>query len=161
MTEVEAFCGSILNKTGGQTRRQRDSSIKLKDEMDRVMTWIVKQMRENATSSEERFASSPSNEGDDSDQDSVVGGDQTLDGWLETVSLCWACLLVGCKDISGSGSDHLESFRVVAACCLLKEVGSELSDWVHAKASENHRPEQFGYLDSSGVLFEFCGLAIV
>ncbi|UKZ81885.1 hypothetical protein TrVFT333_009661 [Trichoderma virens FT-333] len=38
--EVEAFCGSILNPKGSQTRRQRDSSIKLKEEMDRIMNFL-------------------------------------------------------------------------------------------------------------------------
>jgi hypothetical protein len=35
LTEVEAFCGTVLNKTGSQTRRQREASIKLKEEVDR------------------------------------------------------------------------------------------------------------------------------
>lgn len=36
ITELEVFTGTLFNKSGGQTRRQRDRSIQLKDEFDRI-----------------------------------------------------------------------------------------------------------------------------
>lgn len=36
ITELEVFIGNILNKSGVQTNRQRDKSIKLKDEFERI-----------------------------------------------------------------------------------------------------------------------------
>lgn len=111
ISEVEVFCGFILNKRGSQTRRQRDSSIKLHEEMDRVMTWIVSLIRER---------------GDSTTQERVL-------------ELCWACVLVGCaKNTKGIEAYHgdgtLQGFRVVAACCLLREVNS-LSKLVDGEAT--------------------------
>lgn len=99
LSEVEVFCGFILNKRGSQTRRQRDSSIKLHDETDRIMSWIVSMIR--------------------SRDDSVTKE--------QVVELCLACVLVGCvEDTRGvegySGTGELQSFKVVAACCLLREM---------------------------------------
>ncbi|KAI5458153.1 RNA dependent RNA polymerase-domain-containing protein [Mariannaea sp. PMI_226] len=109
LTEVEVFCGFILNKRGGQTRRQRDSSIKLKEEVDGALTWIVKNMR---------------GLGKDTDVESVQSG--VGRGREAAVELCWACLAIGCIKSPASplyyGSAKLESFRVVAACCLVKEL---------------------------------------
>lgn len=43
-----------------------------------------------------------------------------------TIELCWACVVVGCEKrtnaSSQNDSEELESFPVVAACCLLKEL---------------------------------------
>lgn len=36
ITELEVFIGNILNRSGVQTSRQRDNSIKLKDEFERI-----------------------------------------------------------------------------------------------------------------------------
>ncbi|KAH6976978.1 RNA dependent RNA polymerase-domain-containing protein [Ilyonectria sp. MPI-CAGE-AT-0026] len=117
LTEVEVFCGFILNKRGGQTRRQRDSSIKLKEEIDRVMTWIVKLMRNRETGSDAETMASRVPEGSEA-----------------VVELCWACLAIGCiSEASASppsyhGSCELRSFRVVAACCLVKEFNLLMND---------------------------------
>ncbi|KAL4981526.1 RNA dependent RNA polymerase-domain-containing protein [Aspergillus falconensis] len=45
ITELEVFIGQILNNSGVQTHRQRERSIKLKDEFERIATWISSQMR--------------------------------------------------------------------------------------------------------------------
>ncbi|KAF9785643.1 hypothetical protein IL306_005015 [Fusarium sp. DS 682] len=118
LTEVEVFCGFILNKRGAQTRRQGDSSIKLKEEIDRIMTWIVKQIRDRGV-------------GDGAETLSTA---TEVDGapsrWREdVVELCWACVAVSCvgKEFAPlvyHGTGELESFRVVAACCLLKELNN-------------------------------------
>lgn len=36
ITELEVFIGNILNRSGVQTNRQRDSSTKLRDEFERI-----------------------------------------------------------------------------------------------------------------------------
>lgn len=118
LSEVEVFCGFILNKRGSQTRRQRDSSIKLKEEMDRHMAWMVKLIRDRGMG----------NDGDTAT--SVTGSVAESNRWMEDViELCWACVAVGCVKEGGAsplyhGTGELQSFRVVAACCLLKELNN-------------------------------------
>ncbi|KAJ6439483.1 RNA-dependent RNA polymerase [Purpureocillium lavendulum] len=118
ISEAEVFCGSVLNKTGTQTRQQRDASIRLKEETDRLMTWITRQIRDRGGS--KSAAAETDDTVDDSDEE-----DQ-----YEAIQLSWACLVVGCiKDLSETpefyrGTGELESFRVVAATCLLKELNA-------------------------------------
>ncbi|KAL6232980.1 hypothetical protein BDW75DRAFT_246854 [Aspergillus navahoensis] len=45
ITELEVFIGQILNNGGVQTHRQRERSIKLKDEFERIASWILSEMR--------------------------------------------------------------------------------------------------------------------
>ncbi|KAF4121684.1 RNA-dependent RNA polymerase [Geosmithia morbida] len=100
ITEVEVFCGCILNKRGSQTRRQRDSSIKLQEEADKTMEWVVRMMcdRDKMTT-----------------QESVV-------------ALCLACVYASGAQGTATGgnavhgTDKLQSFKAVAASCLLKEL---------------------------------------
>lgn len=99
ISEVEVFCGFVLNKRGSQTRRQRDASIKLHDETDRITSWIVSMIRERGETATKK----------------------------DVVELCLACVEVGCaKSTEGvegySGHGKLQSFRVLAACCLLREM---------------------------------------
>lgn len=122
ITEVEAFCGSILNPKGSQTRRQRDSSIKLKDEMDSVMSHIVKLIgdRSGSTTNADDSLSTMSD-------DDEIGERKSMNA----IELSWACMTVG-NDKSVEKSNRLdepklESFRVVAACCLVKELNDLLT----------------------------------
>lgn len=125
ISEVEAFCGSILNPKGSQTRRQRDSSIKLKEEMDRVMHFIVKLIRD-------RSGGVTGNE-DDALSVATDNDGQSERERMNAVELCWACVIVGGEKDSGKGQNHhgnekpLESFRVVAASCLVKELNELLT----------------------------------
>lgn len=118
LTEVEVFCGFILNKRGAQTRRQGDSSIKLKEEIDRTMTWIVKQIRDRGVGDSTETLST------------ATEADAAASRWREdVVELCWACVAVGCIKKENApflyhGTGELESFRIVAACCLIKELNS-------------------------------------
>jgi hypothetical protein len=104
LRELEVFVGFITNKTGIQTHRQRDRSVKLKDEFERITLWITHAMR-NPTS--------------------LSGHTSELDG----LELCLACLHVGCEVTHPearprfrASSRSIESFRVVAAAALMREL---------------------------------------
>ncbi|KKO98230.1 hypothetical protein THAR02_09660 [Trichoderma harzianum] len=124
ISEVEAFCGSILNPRGSQTRRQRDSSIKLKEEMDRVMNFFAKLIRDRtggATGIADDAASVATDDDGQSERER-----------MNAVELCWACVVVGSeKDVQADGQHEsekpLQSFRVVAASCLVKELNELLT----------------------------------
>ncbi|KAF9890609.1 hypothetical protein FE257_005740 [Aspergillus nanangensis] len=45
ISELEVVIGIILTTSGTHTRRQRDRSVKLKDEFDRIAEWIMGDMR--------------------------------------------------------------------------------------------------------------------
>jgi hypothetical protein len=85
LTEIEVFCGFILNKRGSQTARQRDSSIKLKEEIDRIMTWFVKMIRDQGqrTDLETLSTTTETSSAPDRRREDVI-------------ELCWACVAVAC-----------------------------------------------------------------
>ncbi|KAJ0413452.1 RNA dependent RNA polymerase-domain-containing protein [Aspergillus carlsbadensis] len=103
ITELEVFIGHILNKTGVQTHRQRERSIKLKDEFDRIASWILTQMR-------------------------PAGPITGYAGEFDNLERCLACVHVaGEPDTKDSGHRRgrwtgFDSFRVVAASALLMEI---------------------------------------
>jgi hypothetical protein len=104
LRELEVFVGFIMNKTGVQSTRQRDRSVKLKDEFERITSWITREMR------------NPS---------SLSGHTSELDA----LELCIACLYAGCekeqRDLrpgQRSSSRDLESFKIVAAATLMREL---------------------------------------
>ncbi|KAM3437517.1 hypothetical protein NHJ13734_004584 [Beauveria thailandica] len=129
VSEAEVFCGSILNKRGVQSRQQREASIRLKDEIDRVMTWIVKLIR-GGTDQRGDNAAYQDDDGVTDDYDEY-----------KALQLSWACLVVGCvpsaegEQAASSGTTTLESFRVVAAACLLKELNDLKSNMLEDKFS--------------------------
>ncbi|KXX75237.1 RNA-dependent RNA polymerase 1 [Madurella mycetomatis] len=86
------------------TSRQRDRSTKLKDEFERITTWITREMR-NPTS--------------------VSGYTSELDA----LELCLACVHIGWRKQSRkadgghrSSTQGIESFKVVAAAALIREL---------------------------------------
>ncbi|KAH8893681.1 rna-dependent rna polymerase [Thozetella sp. PMI_491] len=108
LSELEVFVGFIINKNGVATQRQRNQSIKLKDEFERVATSIVQQIRSNAKH-DDTFGTKP-------DRSAVL-------------ELCLACLHVGCMGtgaglnrLYGTDDHRLESFKVVAASLLVEEL---------------------------------------
>ncbi|XP_044723884.1 RNA dependent RNA polymerase domain-containing protein [Hirsutella rhossiliensis] len=109
ITEVEVFCGSVLNKRGSQTRQQRDLSIRLKEETDRVLTWMVDLIRKRSTVDGLHNGSSY----DDTDLYSVTSRDESV-----------AAAETRDREEAYHGDGDLRSFRVVAAACLLKEMGA-------------------------------------
>ena len=122
LSEVEAFCGSILNKRGSQTRRQRDSSIKLKEEVDRMMSWVAELIRDRG--SEGSNVQPPSSL--DGKEDAAEEDSRKREA---VIQLCLACVTIGSTNDTrvGNVTRHREpttslvSFRVLAACCLLRE----------------------------------------
>ncbi|KAI0025215.1 rna-dependent rna polymerase [Xylariomycetidae sp. FL0641] len=126
ITEVEVFTGRIFNKSGVQTRRQRDKSTQLKDEFDRISKWAETLMRKQKMKS-------PSDE-EDSDDDSDVDDiqedydrDETSQG-ASALELSIACLNVGIdrtrfkRDARRGDNEEFHSFKVVAAHCVLREL---------------------------------------
>ena len=105
ITELEVFTGHIINGTGVATRRQRDRSTKLRDEFDRISSWITDQMRLSGI---------------------------PLTGYMtemSAVDLCLACMYVGREEegteLMSSRRDEygdLKSFSVIAATALLAEL---------------------------------------
>ncbi|KAE8408721.1 RNA dependent RNA polymerase-domain-containing protein [Aspergillus pseudonomiae] len=98
ISELEVVIGSIINRRGVQTRRQRDRSDKLHEEFDRIATWATNIMRRQEV------------------QDPDPNG----------LELSMACLYHG-THVSDSGRrkevyGELKSFRVVAVCALLAEL---------------------------------------
>ncbi len=104
LTEIEVFVGFILNKRGFQGNRQRDRSIKLKDEYDRIAAGITRKMQTPAAA--------------------------TFEEKLRMLELCLACVHVGCeksgvvKRRARKSPEDGQSFRVLAASALMRELGS-------------------------------------
>lgn len=104
LTELEVFVGFIMNRTGVQTSRQRDRSAKLRDEFERITTWITQEMRHPT---------------------SVSGQASKLDA----LELCLACLYIGIltgpretRHWHRSSALDLGSFKIVAASALMREL---------------------------------------
>ncbi|KAK3905375.1 RNA dependent RNA polymerase-domain-containing protein [Staphylotrichum tortipilum] len=105
--ELEVFVGFVINKSGVQTRRQRDSSVKLKEEFEHITAGITREMRNPGV---------------------PTGGSVRELGALE---LCLACLSVGCERQYRGGrpghrvsSQDLESFKIVAAAAVIRELAT-------------------------------------
>ncbi|KAI5928191.1 rna-dependent rna polymerase [Camillea tinctor] len=118
ITELEVFTGSIFNKSGIQTRRQRDKSVRLKDEFDRISKWV------QALIHKKQMNEGDDKDDDDSDEDDDYGGVGLNPSSLE---LSIACLHVGVTRPnvfrgSKKGSIEFQSFKVVAASCALREL---------------------------------------
>ncbi|TDZ47673.1 RNA-dependent RNA polymerase 2 [Colletotrichum trifolii] len=132
LSEVEVFCGSIFNRTGSQTRRQKDNSKKLKAEFDRLSEWLVSQMRLKRRQTEQ------AGHGVSAHIDNALYGDQlsSFQGdneslvnapypSQEALEMSYACLMVGLphkKDVDNERGAQLQSFKVIAASVLMKEL---------------------------------------
>jgi hypothetical protein len=105
LSELEVFAGFLMSrKSSVANPRQRDRSRKLRDEFDRISGTIVSQLLD------------PTNMGAYAKEADVL-------------ELCLACVYVGgmkegwAGKVRGRpGEGGLESFRVVAACALLREL---------------------------------------
>ncbi|EAQ87066.1 hypothetical protein CHGG_08319 [Chaetomium globosum CBS 148.51] len=106
LRELEVFVGFILNKSGDQTHRQRDRSVKLKDGFDKIAAWITREMRKPT---------------------SISGYTSELDA----LELCLACLTIGCEKTYRQlrpghrrSAQDIESFKIVAASALTRELAT-------------------------------------
>jgi len=116
ITELEVFTGSILNKKGVQTRRQRDRSIQLKDEFERIAVWTDRMIRKRNKATDDEGTQN-------GEADTQAGAGSSN----ESLILSIACLEVSIlKDITrpryGRVAEEFQSFKVVAAACALKEM---------------------------------------
>ncbi|KAL2755351.1 hypothetical protein ACRALDRAFT_2105455 [Sodiomyces alcalophilus JCM 7366] len=126
LQEVEVFCGTIFNKSGAQTRRQKDNSSKLKEEFDRVAAMLVGLIRRRSRDAEKQ----QQQDGSRCDETEVdYNGDDpvalALAPGKDALELAFACLDVGMIQRTDAHTKHLDgmqSFRVIAASCLLKEM---------------------------------------
>ncbi|KFA70790.1 hypothetical protein S40288_09553 [Stachybotrys chartarum IBT 40288] len=112
ITELEVFTGAIFNATGVQTRRQRDRSIQLKDEFDSVVQQTEAVIRKKS-------ARPP---GEQLDEAQMMAHCKTA------LRSSMACLNVACfkENERRSGwrrvDEVFQSFKVIAACCVVKEL---------------------------------------
>lgn len=122
LTEVEVFCGHILNVTGSQTRRQKENSKRLKADFDRLSEWLVLQMRR-------KFKQTDQDGNGDPDSGTGGGFNDHLDRLLApnkaALELSYACLIVGLKNDRDTDNEYrvpMQSFKVIAASVLLREL---------------------------------------
>lgn len=136
LTEVEVFCGSIFNKTGAQTRRQKDNSMKLKQEFDRLADLMVQQMRRKFRNAGDQAAqptdiyNNPAPSGTGQIDDEI---ERLLAPNKDALEMSYACFMVGLLPSidteRGQRATQLDSFKVISAGVLLKEL-TELANRV-------------------------------
>ncbi|KAJ8120580.1 hypothetical protein ONZ43_g2746 [Nemania bipapillata] len=119
ITELEVFTGMIFNKSGVQTRRQRDTSMRLKDEFDRITKWVEGLIRKQSREHPE--------EGRSDLYDGYYEDVTSLETESTALELSIACLHVGVVDgvrynPSKRNTDEFESFKIIAAHCALREL---------------------------------------
>lgn len=134
LSEVEVFVGCVHNTRGAQTRRQRDSSDKLKEHVARIFSWVAKYIRQ--------LEDSDTNSEDDSEsegQSNAKPARSEMGSSISSVELALACLHTACTPGSGnehgenqgrgSSSEKLVSFRIVAAAVLRREMEVVMPGW--------------------------------
>jgi hypothetical protein len=136
LTELEVFIGTVHNKHGAQTRRQREKSIKLKDEIDRYTNSIAKQIRRVAANHADE--SERASTIDDASSTVSMGSAATESNAARfaSVELALACLNIACTSLV-EGTEHthkdrieeLVSFRVIAAAVLRREMEWAMPGW--------------------------------
>ncbi|KAI1759088.1 RdRP-domain-containing protein [Hypoxylon sp. FL1150] len=133
ITELEVFTGYIFNKSGVQTKRQRDKSVRLKDEFDRTAKWVESLIRKKGIESREDDGVADDDDDSDSDAGAPLDGESlTSDSSsedfrydLSALELSIACFHVGTsasKNNYGRNSGDYQSFKIIAAQCVLSEL---------------------------------------
>ncbi|KAI1281576.1 RNA dependent RNA polymerase-domain-containing protein [Xylaria sp. FL0933] len=123
ITELEVFTGTIFNKSGVLTRRQRDTSTRLKDEFDRIVKWVEGLIRKQGVD----ISGDQPDGTEDGSIDSYDEERAMLRMESTALELSIACLHVGVvgQQLHGSNkrnADDFESFKVIAAHCALREL---------------------------------------
>ncbi|KAI8949918.1 RNA dependent RNA polymerase-domain-containing protein [Xylaria longipes] len=122
ITELEVFTGTIFNKSGVQTRRQRDTSIRLKDEFDRITKWVESLIRKRDVKASKDLPDSVGG-----DPHGVYDDSTDLDSEFTALELSIACLHAGIvrhgrPNANKRNTNDFESFKVIAAHCALREL---------------------------------------
>lgn len=129
ITELEVFTGALISKTGSQNTRQRDRSRKLRDEFERISSWITSQMRPR-----ERVQQ--------------ANGRGVLD-WMELCLACAHSREVRDEDErwGNTRSDAIQSFPLVAMAALVREI-----DYVRKMVAEDPSMEaMLGQFSQMGI----------
>ncbi|KAJ4291658.1 hypothetical protein N0V90_009553 [Kalmusia sp. IMI 367209] len=115
ITEIEVFTGTIFNVSGVQTRRQRDRSLRLKDEFDRIVRWAETLIRKRTTRNDDK--QNGDGESSEDPNKALVLSIACLDisRWTESRSF-------GFK--SGRSYEEFQSFKVISACCAIRELNA-------------------------------------
>lgn len=129
ITEQEVFTGTIFNKSGIQTRRQRDTSIRLKDEFDRTTKWVEGLIRKHEANSSNELPDGIIDDQQKSDYEESIN----LGTDITALELSIACLHAGLIKRGRGGPkkrnvDEFESFKIIAAHCALRELEHALKE---------------------------------
>lgn len=99
-----------------QTRRQRDRSLQLKDEFERIARWIESLIRRRKTITNKD-----------------AGSTDATERSFEALEFSIACLEIsqwdetrGARSRVGRTADVYESFKIVAASCAMRELDAAL-----------------------------------
>jgi hypothetical protein len=115
LSELEAFTGNILGKTGVPNKHQRELSKTMKEKFDEDTAWII---------------------------NCIIKNDQ--DHSDEALAKSVACFAVSLEESNPhSGKEPLSSFKYVAAAVCLKEVAN-LPGWADLPKLNIFDPERQG-----------------
>lgn len=117
LTELEVFSGAIFHKTSKPSQRQRDCAIKLRVRIGEITAWLVDQLRS----------------GPRVQPDAVAAPADKTAVRMRAIELCLACLHISREREADDDAKHmrrgrrgpaeyLQSFRVIAAATLLREL---------------------------------------
>ncbi|KAI1656249.1 RdRP-domain-containing protein [Daldinia decipiens] len=121
LSELEVFTGYIFNKTGAQTRRQRDKSVRLKDDYDAIARWVESMIRKKKVDPRD---SDDDDDCNDSDADSTDYYTDSRHHDSTPLELSIACLHVGIDKSKtfGRNKDDFQTFKIISAQCALTEL---------------------------------------
>lgn len=117
LTELEVFSGAIFHKTCKPSQRQRDCAIKLRVRTGEITAWLVDQLRT----------------GPRVQPDGITAPADKTAVRRRAIELCLACLHISREREADDNAkyvrrgrrgpaEYLQSFRVIAAATLLREL---------------------------------------
>ncbi|KAL5396190.1 hypothetical protein PMIN03_012983 [Paraphaeosphaeria minitans] len=125
LTELEVFTGNMFSTSGILTRRQRDRSLQLKDEFDRIARWVENLIRRRTT-----VASTQQD-------DSTVAPEDPMDALMMSIACLEASQSKGThgdRFTHGRWTSEYQSFQIISACCVIRELNvaarrAEAEEW--------------------------------
>lgn len=157
LTELEVLTGTVFNKSGKQTRRQRENSMKMKEKTSDVFAWLVSLLRNGEGPPFDDDAASVTSEasGLSAGMKGLTLGSKRFETRVRSLELCIACLRVGGeKGRRGwggrrwGGEEEIRSFRVVAGSCVLRGLDQYAFDLEEARRRRSERGG--GYVGTKG-----------